>query len=149
MTTVTAGFHKLFLHLQKLWNWQFSFIFLSNEFIWLGKLLPVQNTFTFIPVQTGERKEKGHYLHWGADGMIQDDRDWWLNLWLGYGIKVKLAMKGHRHVNSKTEILENWPGTKTKSFPNKEIRQWARSSEKPWLARHRDWFSEVNIKAKS
>jgi len=30
MTTINVGFHKLFLHLQQLWRWQFSFIYLKN-----------------------------------------------------------------------------------------------------------------------
>lgn len=149
MTNTTVGFRKLFLHLQQLWNWQFSFICLSNEFIWPDKLLPAQNTFPFIPAQTGERKEKWHYLHLEADAMIEDERDWRLKLWLGYGTRIKQAMKGHSHANSKREDLGKWPGTKTKPFPSKEIGWWARSREELWLARHGDLFLQVNIKVKS
>lgn len=148
MTTVSLGFHIFFLHLEQLWSWQFSCICSRNEFIWLNELLPVNNSAPFIPVQTGERREKGCYLLSRMDGRTPDEKDWWPKVWLGHGVTVylELARKGHRHGNSKRK---REPG-KLAWEQNQAISQYRNRTERNCDCRDKEKkILEGNHKVKS
>lgn len=101
----------------------------SPPFAWVNNLFGLAKHCLGRALFPPSRYVPGKGRRWGTTCIQRPESRWeGLKLWLGYGVRAKPPVRGHRHANSKRTGER---GTKTKPFPSKEISA-------PGAARNRD-----------